>query len=151
MSRNKGLSAFVLPHCLQMGNRPNIWAIFLFYKDFLVAKAQVHLDFWESPGAMMLTQFVKLPPQSGRNVTIISRAGSDLMKPITDDVVHSLLQGIAVREKSNRRAERTQKNSAKVIEFAVPHAKCEVVAMQGQTSRRTMSGVFCYVSRLRGV
>ncbi len=40
-----------------------------------------------------------------------------MMKPITDDVVHSLLQGIAEREKMRPRTKNTRRTPAKIIKF----------------------------------
>ena len=71
------------------------------------------------------------------------------MKPITDDVVHSLLQGIAEREKMRPRTKNTRRTPAKIIKFtgggAVKEGRISVRTEQG---RRTISGMFCYVSRL---
>ena len=73
------------------------------------------------------------------------------MKPITDDVVHSLLQGIAAREKSRGRGRRARSTPAKVIKFSGPAVKDGIIVGETGGARRTISGVFCYVSRLRSV
>lgn len=73
------------------------------------------------------------------------------MKPITEDVVHSLMQGIAVREKSRPRRDRSQGKSAKIIKFTGKAVKDGALSVKTETGRRTISGVFCYVSRLKNV
>lgn len=70
------------------------------------------------------------------------------MKPITDDVVHSLLQGIAAREQTRTRSRRARSTPAKIISFSGPAIKEGKIAMDAKGARRTISGVFCYVSRL---
>lgn len=73
------------------------------------------------------------------------------MKPITDAVVHSLLEGIAAREKSRRPARRPEKRTnnapAKIIKFIGPAVKKGSVAIETKGARRTISGVYCYVSQ----
>lgn len=71
------------------------------------------------------------------------------MKPITDDVVHSLLQGIAAREKSGGR--RARSTPATIIKFTGPAVKEGKITVESKGARRTISGVFCYVSRLGSV
>ncbi len=73
------------------------------------------------------------------------------MKPITDDVVHSLLEGIAAREKTRGRSRRARSTPAKVIKIGGPAIKEGKIAIEVQGARRTISGVFCYVSRLGSV
>jgi hypothetical protein len=71
------------------------------------------------------------------------------MKPITDDVVHSLLQGIAAREKTRRgRDRRASSAPAKIIKFTGPNVRNGKIKIDAEGTRRTISGVFCYVSRL---
>lgn len=69
------------------------------------------------------------------------------MKPITDDVVHSLLQGIAERERK-RPKQGAQKMSAKIIKFSGKTVKDGTIRLETDSGRRTISGLFCYVSRL---
>ncbi len=69
------------------------------------------------------------------------------MKPITDDVVHSLLQGIAAREKSRGTHRRRRSSPAKIIKFTGSAVKKGEIAVATNGTRRTISGVFCYVSR----
>jgi hypothetical protein len=64
------------------------------------------------------------------------------MKPITDDVVHALIRGVAAREKT-KPASRT---TAEIIDFS---ANRPSVAPPRLAVRPTVSGVFCYVARLR--
>ena len=67
------------------------------------------------------------------------------MKPITDDVVHTLMQEIAKRERRSVK----QSGSAKIIKFARRVAKRDdIVFLNTRRTRKTISGVFCYVSRL---
>lgn len=70
------------------------------------------------------------------------------MKPITDDVVHSLLKGIAAREKTQRSVRRAGSAPAKIIKFTGPNVKNGQIKIDAKGTRRTISGVFCYVSRL---
>lgn len=67
------------------------------------------------------------------------------MKPITDDVVHALIQGVAAREKRN-----VSGQSAEIIRFTGAR-KPKRPAPTRVVGRPTISGVFCYVSRLRNV
>lgn len=70
------------------------------------------------------------------------------MKPITDDVVHTLMQGIAKRESRSAR----QSGSAKIIKFTRGMAKQgDVISLDAARARKTISGVFCYVARLGSV
>ena len=69
------------------------------------------------------------------------------MKPITDDVVHALIRGVAAREK--RRSAGQQ--SAEIIKFTGAQKKAKRPAPSRVAGRPTISGVFCYVSRLRNV
>ena len=69
------------------------------------------------------------------------------MKPITDDVVHALIRGVAAREK--RRT--TGQQSAEIIRFTGARKKPKRPAPGRIAGRPTISGVFCYVSRLRNV
>lgn len=70
------------------------------------------------------------------------------MKPITDDVVHSLLQGIAEREKKRPRKGGTQTTPAKIIRFTGKAVTDGKITLETDGGRRTISGLFCYVSRL---
>ncbi len=70
------------------------------------------------------------------------------MKPITDDVVHSLLQGIAEREKKRPRKKVTQMTPAKIIRFTGKTVTDGTFHLETEKGRRTISGLFCYVSRL---
>lgn len=70
------------------------------------------------------------------------------MKPITDDVVHTLMQGIAKRESRSVR----QSGSAKIIKFARGVAKQDdIISLDAVRARKSISGVFCYVARLGSV
>lgn len=73
------------------------------------------------------------------------------MKPITDEVVHSLLQGIEEREKLRPRERRLRSKPAKIIRFCGPKVREGKIALQTKGARRTISGVFCYVSKARSV
>ena len=73
------------------------------------------------------------------------------MKPITDDVVYSLMQGIEAREKPNAKRRQTLGGSAKIIRFTGASDRGDVAALNAKRSRRTMAGVFLYVSKMSSV
>lgn len=79
------------------------------------------------------------------------------MKPITDEMVHSLIRGMAAREKDEiaRRAAEVRGSGiqARVIRFArAVRPSAEVVSLdavrKAAGARRTVRGIFCYAPRL---
>ena len=70
------------------------------------------------------------------------------MKPITDDVVFSILEGLEKREKKRMAALETAK---KVLPEKIlgPEGNRRIISfdLARQRARRTVSGMFCYVAR----
>ncbi len=65
------------------------------------------------------------------------------MKPITDDVVFSILKGLEKRERSNRTS--PANNAARVLR---PAGNKRIISLDvARQARRTVSGVFCYVAK----
>ncbi len=70
------------------------------------------------------------------------------MKPITDDVVYSIMQGLERRERRQKVSlERTKATlSEKILGF---EGNRRIISLDfaRKRARRTVSGVFCYVAR----
>ncbi len=70
------------------------------------------------------------------------------MKPITDDVVYSIMQGLERRERRQKVSlERTKATlSEKILGF---EGNRRIISLDfaRKRTRRTVSGVFCYVAR----
>jgi len=65
------------------------------------------------------------------------------MKPITDDVVFSILKGLEKRERSKDTA--STKTSDRVLG---PMGTKRIISLDlARQAKRTVSGVFCYVAR----
>ena len=66
------------------------------------------------------------------------------MKPITDDVVFSIMKGLEKRE-------RTQRSRLEAAKVSLPDRVLGSISNKRiislDTARRTVSGVFCYVAR----
>lgn len=69
------------------------------------------------------------------------------MKPITDDVVFSILQGLEKRELKTRSMQKEIKNrmTARILG---PIGNKKIISLDAaRAARRTVSGVFCYVAK----
>lgn len=69
------------------------------------------------------------------------------MKPITDDVVFSIMKGLEKRERTQRaRLEATRMSLPDRVLGSI--ASKRVISLDfARQARRTVSGVFCYVAR----
>lgn len=70
------------------------------------------------------------------------------MKPITDDVVFSIMQGLEQRER-NQRAAMDAARAALPRKVLGPIGNRRIISLDHarQRARRTVSGMFCYVAR----
>ena len=69
------------------------------------------------------------------------------MKPITDDVVFSILQGLEKRERSKQGKKTTKKNGA-TARILGPIGNKRIISLDmARQARRTVSGVFYYVAK----
>ena len=70
------------------------------------------------------------------------------MKPITDDVVFSIMEGLEKREKKRKVALQTAK-IALPGKILGPEGNRRIISfdLARQRARRTVSGMFCYVAR----
>lgn len=70
------------------------------------------------------------------------------MKPITDDVVFSIMEGLEKREK-NRKAALDAAKIALPGKILGPEGNRRIISLDlaRQRARRTVSGMFCYVAR----
>lgn len=70
------------------------------------------------------------------------------MKPITDDVVFSIMEGLEKREK-NRKAALEAAKIALPGKILGPEGNRRIISLDlaRQRARRTVSGMFCYVAR----
>jgi len=67
------------------------------------------------------------------------------MKPITDDVVYSILKGLEKRERSTKKIEGAAQHSARILG---PIGNKRVISLDvARQAKRTVSGVFCYVAK----
>ncbi len=69
------------------------------------------------------------------------------MKPITDDVVFSILQGLEKRERNANSIRKVTKTglSARILG---PIGNKRIISLDAaRQARRTVSGVFCYVAK----
>lgn len=65
------------------------------------------------------------------------------MKPITDDVVFSILKGLEKRERSNKVS--PAKTSARILG---PIGNKRIISLDvARQAKRTVSGMFCYVAK----
>ena len=65
------------------------------------------------------------------------------MKPITDDVVFSILKGLEKRERSNKVSPANA--SARILG---PIGNKRIISLDvARQAKRTVSGVFCYVAK----
>jgi len=68
------------------------------------------------------------------------------MKPITDDVVFSIMKGLEKRERTQRaRLEATKASLPDRVLGAISNRR--IISLDLARARRTVSGVFCYVAR----
>lgn len=70
------------------------------------------------------------------------------MKPVTDDVVFSIMERLEKRERNCRAAAESAKIALpdKVLS-AIGSRRAISLGMARQRARQTVSGVFCYVAR----
>lgn len=69
------------------------------------------------------------------------------MKPITDDVVFSILQGLEKRERRTRSLRKVTK-TALPSRLLGPIGNKRIISLDmARQARRTVSGVFCYVAK----
>lgn len=69
------------------------------------------------------------------------------MKPITDDVVFSILQGLEKRERSKQGKKTTNKNGT-TARILGPIGNKRIISLDmARQARRTVSGVFYYVAK----
>lgn len=70
------------------------------------------------------------------------------MKPITDEVVFSIMQGLERRERRQKAAlERTKASLTEKILGFEGNRRIISLDFARKRARRTVSGVFCYVAR----
>lgn len=69
------------------------------------------------------------------------------MKPITDDVVFSILEGLEKRERRKRGLRKVTK-PALSSRLLRPGGNKRIISLDiARQARRTVSGVFCYVAK----
>lgn len=69
------------------------------------------------------------------------------MKPITDDMVYSILQGLEKRERKTQALQktRTRRLTAKILG---PIGDKRIISLDAaRHARRTVTGMFCYVAK----
>ena len=70
------------------------------------------------------------------------------MKPITDDVVFSIMQGLEKRERNQKAALKTARETLPQKILGVEgNRRIISLDLARRKARRTVSGMFCYVAR----